>query len=453
MSGLFTLNSLPYVIHRLWRLFAGVSAAWRRCWVLIGVTGLIWLNGTICRALEEQESFRTTTNVTAASIKAKLNLLGPGIKMTTKQMLAHIGLDADKMDWDKTLSSEIILWTRLEGGTREVSLLQDLRSRDTVGAEGVLREVAVYERKQNQKLFVWTPEGGLSVPESARPDPKARYLEEQPVSAKWSSENQGYIADALSKRAAEWHDARVDEWNKDSEAFGNLNRHCAATDEVGIIGGSYTIRIPNAYEPDGTWGLVLHLSESAGRYLPLRLRNACDAHKLLYVGLQPSKDHIGFYWAHVAYILDCLAELKRQYKIDPKRTMLAVDYNTLPGLFTGSLHPELFGTVVLLTGQGVPAEQSRDYMRGNGPFPLDWMESGDWARNRQLGQRWGMTWSEPTYSTMYKGQQLQLLWKETGINVHVVKFYSADKAEREKEHREPMRSILAEFIEALLAKP
>jgi hypothetical protein len=313
--------------------------------------------------------------------------------------------------------------------------------------------VKISDRKYSEAVLIWTPDKGLLIPERAKHDPKARYLLDQPITTKWSVNGQEYFRSALEMRAAKWHDDRVPKWNRISEEAGNFNRHRPAADEVGIVQGTFTVRVPKEYIADGSWGLLLLLSRDAGPYLPIRLRQACDKHKLLYVGLQPSPEHVGYYWAHSAHIMNCMAELRKRYNFTSKRTMLTADFDDLPVLFAGLPHPDIFSSVVLLTGQAVPTEQSLDYMEGNGPIPLDWMDSSDWARNREFGQRLGMTWQEPHYHTMFKSNELQTLWKETGLRLHTIRTYMGGSDEVKNERQEPERSVLAEFIEALIVDP
>lgn len=392
-------------------------------------------------------------DVTVAALESKLKALGPKPEMSIESMLAYLGLDPTKMEWDMGAYGGILYWARLEGGTREISLLKDRKHADDVEAEGTLRKVEIHDRIYSGSLLIWTPENGLRVPERAKPDPLARYLLDQPITTKWSVDSEGFLRTSVEKNAAQWHDARVPEWNHSSKEYGNFNRHRPAAEEVGIVQGTFTVRVPKEYIADGSWGLVLLVARDAGPYLPMRLRQTCDKHKLLYVGLQPSPDHVGYYWAHAAHTLNCMAELRQRFKFSSDRTMLAGEFEALPVLFAGLPHPELFGSVVLLTGQAVPTEQARDYMQGNGPIPLDWMESADWARNRELGQRVGMTWQEPGYHTEFNGSELQARWKETELRLHTIITYLGRSDEARNERREPERSGLAEFVEALVAKP
>jgi hypothetical protein len=360
-------------------------------------------------------------------------------------------MDPEKMDWDAESFGRISYYTRIEGSRREVHFEQVRRDPDDLAPNGKLLSLEIHDRKQLELLLLWTPGGGVIIPETVKPDPKARYLEDQPITAKWSSVKQGYFGDPLSKQAAEWHDARVPEWNRQAKEFQLKSQHLPAVDEVKTLDGTFTLRLPRAYEPDGSWGLVLHYSEFAGRFLPLRLREACDKYKLLYVGLQPSVDPPGRYWRDVAQILDCIVELQRRYKFSPRRTLLASEYATGSVAFAGTLHPELFRVVVLLTHQAAVSDVAPAYITIDDPFPLGWMKVDDWLRNRELGQRWGMIWNESFGRDDV--QRLKSEWIAIGIQPHFIRSYARDKLEREKENREPQRCILAEFIEATLGTP
>ena len=252
-----------------------------------------------------------------SAIEAKLRSLAPKSEMTTSQMMVHLGMNPEKMDWDAESDSDgFQYYTRIEGGTREVRFEQVRNDPDYLAPDWTLLSWKLLTVSSVSLSRSGLRETASSFRSAAKPDAKARYLDDQPIIAKWSPDKQGYFSDRVSKQAAEWHDARVPEWNRQLEEIRANPRHLPAADEVKTSDGTFTLRLPLAYEPDGSWGLVLHHSRFAGRYLPLRLREACDKYKLLYVGLQPSIDPPpGYYWKNAAQILDCIVEMRKRYKV------------------------------------------------------------------------------------------------------------------------------------------
>ena len=420
-------------------------------WVITTVSLMVL---QIAYAAPDNQPLELSVNeITVASIERRLKSLGPSPGMKTEDMITLIQLDRKALDWETISHESVLCWTELEGGKREIAMLSARKNANDASLEGRLQKLSISDRKYMETLLVWTPEGGLQVPESARQDPKAKYLVDQPVPIKSLKNESGWFSTPGGRRAAAWHDERYSDWNSQMRASGDSGGHRRSADEVGLVQGTYTVRIPHAYVSDGSWGCILYFSLSTGPYLSVNLRNACDKHKLLYVGLQPSSELIGYHWAHADYILRCMSDVKLRFGVSNARTMLADDEDSYAVLFAGMVHPEMFGALVLLRGQAIPTGLSSPYMEGKSSIPLDWMDEADWRRNRELGQRIGMTWSEPLHETRLSATELEAQWQHTGIPVHMITSSSIEGHTRKLELREPRRSVLAEFIGKVFGNP
>jgi hypothetical protein len=338
------------------------------------------------------------SETTVAHIAERLKARQVGETCTVEQMLAHLGIEVNSLQkYGQAL--ETINEAQLKDPNRSLSIVSWNKGQN----EGEIKTVDVYDSKQSSILLTWNSKNGLEIPEAATEDINASYLINQPVTTPWSEEKAGYLTTDLNRRAAQWHDSRIAAWNKAFADDGwELERpSLPAMEEIGRSHGTFTIRIPKQYVPDGTWGMVIVFGQSYGQYLPLRLREACDRHKCLFADLSPEWKGPGRIWRNLSQIMDGVATLRKSYRFAPERTMLLDQIGDGQAVgFAGALFPDVFRFVglpdyhPLIPREVEPAEGVR-YIRGTWgskgtflPFPLGWMTPADWQRNSEAGQRW-----------------------------------------------------------------